>query len=251
MNDADVSKQIQQMVAFIRQEAEEKASEISVSAEEEFNIEKLQLFESEKKKIRQEYEKKEKQVEIRKKIEYSMQLNASRIKVLQAQDDLVTSMREAAGKELLRISGDQSAYKKLLKELIIQSLLRLKEPAVILRCRKDDYALVDSVLDSAKKEYATKAGGFPPETEIAIDTNVFLPPAPSSFQDHSLSCSGGVVLASKDGKIVCENTLDARLDVVFRKKLPEVHIFCICHPHKPTHTMVSRIVESEMVACIS
>lgn len=30
------------------------------------------------------------------------------------------------------------------------------------------------------------------------------------------------MLASQDGKIVCENTLDARLDVVFRKKLPEV-----------------------------
>jgi len=35
------------------------------------------------------------------------------------------------------------------------------------------------------------------------------------------------VLASRDGKIVCENTLDARLDVVFRKKLPEVNILCI------------------------
>ncbi|KAL0460015.1 UNVERIFIED_CONTAM: V-type proton ATPase subunit E [Sesamum latifolium] len=68
MNDADVSKQIQQMVRFIRQEAEEKANEISVSAEEEFNIEKLQLVEAEKKKIRQEYERKEKQVQVRKKI---------------------------------------------------------------------------------------------------------------------------------------------------------------------------------------
>lgn len=34
MNDTDVSQQIQQMVRFIRQEAEEKANEISVSAEE-------------------------------------------------------------------------------------------------------------------------------------------------------------------------------------------------------------------------
>lgn len=34
--------------------------------------------------------------------------------------------------------------------------------------------------------------------------------------------SGGVVLASEDGKIVCENTLDARLNVVFRQKLPKV-----------------------------
>ena len=36
MNDADVSRQIQQMVRFILQEAEEKANEISVSAEEVF-----------------------------------------------------------------------------------------------------------------------------------------------------------------------------------------------------------------------
>jgi len=34
MNDNEVSKQVQQMVQFIRQEAEEKANEISVSAEE-------------------------------------------------------------------------------------------------------------------------------------------------------------------------------------------------------------------------
>lgn len=41
------------------------------------------------------------------------------------------------------------------------------------------------------------------------------------------------MLASRDGKIVFENTLDARLEVAFRKKLPEVlltlvlpHLFC-------------------------
>ncbi|XWS61742.1 hypothetical protein CRYUN_Cryun07bG0151800 [Craigia yunnanensis] len=224
MNDADVSKQIQQMVRFIRQEAEEKANEISVSAEEEFNIEKLQLVEAEKKKIRQEYEKKEKQVEIRKKIEYSMQLNASRIKVLQAQDDVVNSMKELASKELLNVSHDHlhhhhHVYKKLLKDLIVQSLVRLKEPAVLLRCRKNDVHLVESVLDSAKEEYASKVNVHPPE--IFID-NVHLPPAPSHHNAHGPFCSGGVVLASRDGKIVFENTLDARLDVAFRKKLPEI-----------------------------
>lgn len=219
MNDADVSKQIQQMVRFIRQEAEEKANEISVSAEEEFNIEKLQLVEAEKKKIRQEYEKKEKQVEIRKKIEYSMQLNASRLKVLQAQDDLVGSMKEAASKELLHVSHDHHTYHRLLKDLIVQSLLRLREPAVLLRCRKDDVEHVEHVLHDAKHEYALKAAVHPPE--IHID-HTHLPPAPSHHHAHGPFCSGGVVLASRDGKIVCENTLDARLDVVFRKKLPEI-----------------------------
>lgn len=38
---------------------------------------------------------------------------------------------------------------------------------------------------------------------------------------YFLCSSGGVVLASEDGKIVLENTLDARLDVIFRQKLPE------------------------------
>ncbi|XVF10560.1 hypothetical protein REPUB_Repub07fG0192900 [Reevesia pubescens] len=219
MNDADVSKQIQQMVRFIRQEAEEKANEISVSAEEEFNIEKLQLVEAEKKKIRQEYEKKEKQVDIRKKIEYSMQLNASRIKVLQAQDDVVNAMKESASKDLLNVSRVHHVYKMLLKDLIVQSLVRLKEPAVLLRCRKDDVHLVESVLDSAKEEYASRVNVHPPE--IFID-NVHLPPAPSHHNPHGSFCSGGVVLASRDGKIVFENTLDARLDVAFRKKLPEI-----------------------------
>nr|KJB52167.1 hypothetical protein B456_008G248600 [Gossypium raimondii] len=181
MNDGDVSRQIQQMVRFIRQEAEEKANEISVSAEEEFNIEKLQLVEAEKKKIRQEYEKKEKQVEVRKKIEYSMQLNASRIKVLQAQDDVVNEMKESAAKELLNVSRDHHVYKTLLKDVIVQSLVRLKEPAILLRCRKDDVPLVESVLDSAKEEYASKVNVHPPE--IFID-NVNLPPAPSHHNAH-------------------------------------------------------------------
>uniref|UniRef100_A0A453F5R9 V-type proton ATPase subunit E n=1 Tax=Aegilops tauschii subsp. strangulata TaxID=200361 RepID=A0A453F5R9_AEGTS len=219
MNDTDVSKQIQQMVRFIRQEAEEKAGEISVSAEEEFNIEKLQLVEAEKKKIRQEYERKEKQVDVRKKIEYSMQLNASRIKVLQAQDDLVNKMKEDAMKELLNISSNHHEYRNLLKELVVQGLLRLKEPAVLLRCRKEDHHNVESVMHSAKNEYASKADVHEPE--ILVDHTVYLPPSPSHGDEHGQICHGGVVLASRDGKIVFENTVDARLEVVFRKKLPE------------------------------
>ncbi|KAK2637050.1 hypothetical protein Ddye_031842 [Dipteronia dyeriana] len=38
------------MVKFIRQEMEEKANEIRISTDEEFNIEKLRLVEAEKKR---------------------------------------------------------------------------------------------------------------------------------------------------------------------------------------------------------
>lgn len=51
-----------------------------------------------------------------------MQLNASRIKVLQAQDEVVNSMKDAAKKGLLRLSSDKKVYKKLIKEIIVQVL---------------------------------------------------------------------------------------------------------------------------------
>jgi V-type H+-transporting ATPase subunit E len=68
MNDADVQKQIRQMVAFIEQEANEKASEIEAKAQEEFAIEKDNLVNQQKQKILQFYQKKEKQIELQKKM---------------------------------------------------------------------------------------------------------------------------------------------------------------------------------------
>ncbi|KAK6943295.1 V-type ATPase subunit E [Dillenia turbinata] len=153
---------------------------------------------------------------------------------------IVNAMKDSASKELLRVSSDKKAYKKLLKGLIVQSLLRLKEPSVLLRCREVDVGLVESVLDEAKREYAEKSQVHAPT--VTIDARVYLPPPPKGadldeafwhsllpneifipliFSFLIIESSGGVVLASQDGKIVCENTLDARLDVVFRQKLPE------------------------------
>ncbi|KAL2619891.1 hypothetical protein R1flu_000096 [Riccia fluitans] len=220
MDDSMVSNQVTQMVQFIRQEAEEKANEIAASAEEEFNIEKLQLVEAEKKKIRSDFEKKEKQVEVRKKIEYSTQLNASRLKVLQAQDDLVRSMKAEAEKGLASVSEDGDAYSQLLKALVVQGLYRLKEPSVQLRCRQQDLSVVQSILEDAKAEYVAKAE-IEAAPEVVVSETSFLPGPPEEGQPGPF-CTGGVVLASKDGRIVCDNTLDARLEIAFKQNLPQI-----------------------------
>ncbi|KAG8042164.1 hypothetical protein G9C98_000155 [Cotesia typhae] len=82
LSDADVQKQIKHMMAFIEQEANEKAEEIDAKAEEEFNIEKGRLVQQQRLKIMEYYEKKEKQVELQKKIQSSNMLNQARLKVL-------------------------------------------------------------------------------------------------------------------------------------------------------------------------
>lgn len=81
MNDAAVQKQISIMISFIEKEAQEKASEIRVKSDEEFTIEKARIVQSQKQKITQEFEKKEKQVLINKKM-FDPRLSASRAFVI-------------------------------------------------------------------------------------------------------------------------------------------------------------------------
>lgn len=65
---------------------------------------------------------------------------------------------------------------------MLQSLLRLKEPAVLLRCREEDHHLVESVLESAALEYAEKTNVHRPE--IIVDHKVYLPPSPTHHPNH-------------------------------------------------------------------
>ena len=63
-----------------------------------------------------------------------------------------------------------------------QSLLRLREPALVLRCREADRSLVEAVLEVAKKEYAEKAKVNLPK--VIIDGKVYLPPQRTSRDAH-------------------------------------------------------------------
>ena len=49
-----------------------------------------------------------------------MQLNASRIKVLEAQDQVVNSIKESAIKALSKISNDKKLYRNLMQTLMVQ-----------------------------------------------------------------------------------------------------------------------------------
>lgn len=68
MNEEQVKSQIQQLVSFIHQEAHDKAIEIRAKAEEDFTIRKLSAVEAAREKIRAEYEKRTKQIEVNRKM---------------------------------------------------------------------------------------------------------------------------------------------------------------------------------------
>merc|ERR1712018_667600 len=107
LSDADVQKHIQHMMAFIDQEANEKAEEIDAKAEEEFNIEKGRLVQQQRVKIMEYYERKEKQIELQKKIQNS---------------NLLKAVLEEARQRLAHLARDPANYRRLLEGLIKQGL---------------------------------------------------------------------------------------------------------------------------------
>jgi len=217
LSDRDVKAQLDRMVAFIIREAEDKSKEIQDKASEEFSLEKQRLVQTEKAKIIKDFERKEKQMEVARRIAASNALNSSRLRVLKAREDAIAKILVDAQKKLSELGQPSEQYKQLLGQLILQALLKLKEPQVVVRCRQVDKDLVQSQLDGAARAYNTKTGDT---VKISLDTNWLAPPpVPGSSADY---CSGGVILSTLDNRILCNNTLDQRLQLSYEQRLPDI-----------------------------
>ncbi|KAL7640925.1 UNVERIFIED_CONTAM: hypothetical protein RMT77_008062 [Armadillidium vulgare] len=209
LSDADVQKQINQMMAFIEQEANEKAEEIDARAEEEFAIEKGRLVNQHRLKIIEFYDRKEKQVELQKKIGASNLLNKSRIEVLKAQEQHIKNVLLETQQQLSVITQDRAAYSALLTKLISQGLCQFMERKVILRCREADYKLIEDALPSAVHQYQSLAKK---DVTVIVDTENWLP----------AEICGGIELTAQNSRIKITNTLEARLEMLAHQMLPEI-----------------------------
>lgn len=216
--DAEVERQIQQMIQFIDHEAEEKEVEILAKADEEFNIEKGRLVEQEKQKIRAFYEKKEKNAELQKKIQSNLQ-NQARLKLLkQREEHLDTVVASATGK-LKHTTGDAGKYKNMLQGLITQGLCQLLEPNAIIKCRQKDVGMVKEALNAAVQHYKELSNR---DVKLVVDEVNFL----------ASDIAGGVELSARNGQLKVVNTLEARLDHIVRQKIPDVR--SMLYGHNPS-----------------
>jgi len=205
LSDADVQKQIKHMMAFIEQEANEKAEEIDAKAEEEFNIEKGRLVQTQRLKIMEHYDKKEKQVALKNKIQSSNLFNKARLDVLKAQE---RHCKELLDETHSRLQG-QGSDPEFLQKLITQALYQLMEKNVSLQCREKDAGVVAGLLDQCVADYSAKTGLT---CQITIDQENYL----------AAGCAGGVCLSAAKGRIKVNNTLEARLDAVSHQMMPDI-----------------------------
>jgi V-type H+-transporting ATPase subunit E len=209
LSDQQVNNELSKMTAFIKQEAMEKAREIEIKANEEFEIEKSKLVRQETDAIDTQYEKKFKQATMSQQITRSTVSNKTRLKVLGARQEMLDNIFEEAQKKLAEGAKDKAKYQKALKGLLLEGFYALNEPELQVRSRKKDYDIVKKAIEEAAKEF---------KKELGKDITAKLQeddPLPEGL-------AGGVSIISGSGKIDIDNTFEARLRLLEESAAPAV-----------------------------
>ncbi|EEC45440.1 predicted protein [Phaeodactylum tricornutum CCAP 1055/1] len=208
--------QIRQMVNFILQEAHEKANEIRVKTEHDFNLEKQTLVHEAKLNIQDEFTKKEKDREVQQRIARSAEIGECRVKKMKIRDDLLQKLVADAGAKCAVVARGQN-YPQLLQKLIVQGLIKIEEMEVTVFCRNEDIGTIEKILDVAVQEYVEimkRESGVTLEPKVVMNEN--------RNRDLTTNSYGGIVLTALNGKIVCDNTMASRLNLVYEELLPSI-----------------------------
>lgn len=199
------------MKAFIEKEAQEKAKEIRLKADEEYEIEKASIVRSETAAIDSSYEQKLKKASLAQQITKSTIGNKTRLRILATKEEVLNEIFDAAEEQLKLFTQNKADYKPLLAGLIEEGLLALLEDEVTIKVRKADLALAKEAVDDAAKEFAEKS-------KITVKVHI----NEDDFLDEKLS--GGVVVVNKSGKIEVNNTLEERLKLLSEEALPGLRL---------------------------
>ncbi|OLY80411.1 V-type proton ATPase subunit E [Smittium mucronatum] len=202
LNDDEVYNEMNKMISFIKQEAFEKAREIKAKAkilrQESVNIEKL-------------FERKLKQAEFDKKITSSNLNNKCRLRVLQKQQEILDDLFTNSFSEISNVAENQENYEFLIKNLIVQSFVKLSEDSVSIRMTERDLPLVKRIIEETCSEYTSL---FKKKVTATVLETDFLP----------LECGGGVIVSAMGGRIAVDNTLRTRLDISSKDLMPQIRV---------------------------
>ena len=217
------------MINFIKSHGDERVKEIMEQANQDFSIGKEKMCEAEKARLAEKLEKDLNIAEVNMKIKRSAELNTARIDKMRKTNELVESLQLEAKKKMAEnLKQNPKSYQELLKNLLVQGLIKLIEPKVILRVRKSDLKAIQGLINDAVKIYKdlmlkqVKAlkGKTDIPCEVTVDEKTFLPEW--NAEDQKNSCLGGFVIYAKKNRIVCSQTLDDRMSLVFQQAIPDI-----------------------------
>lgn len=207
-----VSDELNKMQAFIKKEAEEKAKEIQLKADQEYEIKKTGIVRTETSAIDSNFEARRKKIMLQQQITKSTISNKMRLKALNCREESLEGIFDEAKGKLSKLV-DSDEYKDVLVSLIVEAMVKLLEPAVIVKLTEKDYKKYgkDNLVEEVVKKYNEFSNK---EVEVRFNDKNFLAP----------SVIGGTLVTDSDGKIEVNNTLDERLTILSQEALPAIRL---------------------------
>lgn len=117
-------------------------------------------------------------------------------------------------------------------------MIKLLEKELLLKCKREDLQLIRELIPECEREYADiMAREVNQENEgeegpkVEYKTKLTLVETEFLNSEAAGKC-GGIVLTSLDKRIVCDNTLESRLNLCFEELLPQIRKTLFPQPEK-------------------
>ena len=213
MND-NVAFENSKIVRSIWKNLFDKILEIKISNKRALTEMREKIMNEEKKKIDLKYKKQYDGQYTENKIEVSTAKNQSNLEKMKKKNDLVNKIIEDTLEKLKEFANpNNKEYQSLLKQLIIESMVKLLESTCYIQIRKEDEKYVKSILKECEKNYSEFM-----KKETSRDYNCKLI-IDNEYYDSEY---GGVKLMNSDKTIILANGLQDRLMLCKEQHLPEI-----------------------------
>ncbi len=134
----------------------DKILEIKVANRRSWNQTKMNILDEEKKKIDTKYDKEYNEQYIENKIQISEARNGSNLNKMRKRNELMEKLSQEALERTQQFAKPTNPdYKKLVKQLIIQGMVKMLESSVYVVVRNCDESFVRGMLKECENEFAS------------------------------------------------------------------------------------------------
>ena len=209
-----------EMQRMLRQNAHEKAFEIRVQEQRQFEKQKQQMIYEGNKKEQAEHDDRVKKLHRDYNIANSRSITNSRILKMQKRSEHIAELRDEMLNELkdLRVN-DRERYLGTLKNLILQSMVRMLESEIHVKCREEDKEDIEAMIDDLQTQYSEFMAEKTGRDEYATTIHIFEDDFLTAAEDEDC---GGVIVLNSEKTIVCKNMIVSRLKQTFEECLPAI-----------------------------
>lgn len=113
--------------------------------------------------------------------------------------------------------SDESRAKPITQKLIVQGMLRMMERNVAVESLSTQRNMIQTLFPTCQNQFADIM-----RKETGKDTQAVLNLSEYNLEAKYKTIIGGIFLRSQDGLIVCDNSLDARVELIFEHLLPVI-----------------------------